>query len=676
MPDSYIRLDNLFFVPVIRQRLNFAVLVRRAVHDLEQAGRAASRLQRPLPLDGRDLIAVALPESVRAHVEESIRDFPKVSLVIATLSRADHREVFPVTPCDGIIEAMRIADERMVPLRCIDREVPPGHLGGRTCVSDPDWPDDTLALQVGVDEYRKLILGHSSQPPARQEPVDTWREIHMAETLRRLQPRYRRLLVVCDFANVSAIIRLLKRKSQGLDASEQAFGTLRYEIATPGLNVLLKYLDDFPKLVELYEEERAWGRGKEFNKKAVLLQTIHELEQGGAGARFSPRQHIAFAEFLENLLRFERRITPLPLTIFDACRASFDKGFAERVFSHLTGYADQVKVERVGRADATGESLYTIEEARQTKRPVYVGRSCNPNLSYYKVVKPPQPPGDDGTSTGDKYYCWPPIATFVNEIRKKAGLLALLEEREVKVSPFRGSLDGGVDARRTLRSFLSNTPTLYVKRRRPKASNKNYSREPVVSVLDATDAQRFAFSSTNHDNTYMTELKVYRNRNSKDSIYQSDDGRHAIYHYDVIGFVTFCDLNTGLKDLREELGEEFEQRIPNHKQFRHPKGCVHQDFEGQLNSGYAWWEIAMLTALKHAKEAIVCILPEGFRLPPRVVAHPLAQGKRFVCISLHRFTKAERGKLVSDFLIRRPKLKDDERIGDKYDHLVKPYWPD
>ena len=77
MATAYMQRKNLHFVPVIPQRLNFAVLVQRAVHQLDHG---------PLGmLDQEDLIAVSLPRSVREHVESAIDKFPTVSLVIASV---------------------------------------------------------------------------------------------------------------------------------------------------------------------------------------------------------------------------------------------------------------------------------------------------------------------------------------------------------------------------------------------------------------------------------------------------------------------------------------------------------------------------------------------------------------------------------------------------------------
>src|SRR5215469_7937686 len=114
MSEPYVQQSTVFFVPILRHHLNFAVAVQRAVQQLD--------------LDERDLIAVGLPESIRASMLTAIGRLPRVSLVISSLSDCDQREVFPVTPADGIVEGVRLATERRIPLQFVDQELAPGHL--------------------------------------------------------------------------------------------------------------------------------------------------------------------------------------------------------------------------------------------------------------------------------------------------------------------------------------------------------------------------------------------------------------------------------------------------------------------------------------------------------------------------------------------------------------------
>src|SRR5262245_13263059 len=101
--DYFTQIQNVYFVPIQRQRLTFAVLVRRALKALE-------------PWTSDDMVAVAVPASVTpalgdiVNAHRNVTPFP-VKLIVAKWPEGEYREVFPVTPSDGIVEAIRYATE-------------------------------------------------------------------------------------------------------------------------------------------------------------------------------------------------------------------------------------------------------------------------------------------------------------------------------------------------------------------------------------------------------------------------------------------------------------------------------------------------------------------------------------------------------------------------------------
>jgi len=188
MEHPYVQYGNIHFIPVVRRRLSFAVLVQRAVDSFKEP-----------PLGRRDLVAAALPQSVAGSVTTAIAKLPAISLVVASVPGVPQREAFAVTPCDGMVEAIRIALEHGIPWRCIEPEIAPGFLGDRPCV-DANWPDDTLAVERGAERYLDLVQGLLAGPLDRCDPADAGRELYIAEQLRSLRPRYNRILCVCDVA--------------------------------------------------------------------------------------------------------------------------------------------------------------------------------------------------------------------------------------------------------------------------------------------------------------------------------------------------------------------------------------------------------------------------------------------------------------------------------------------
>jgi hypothetical protein len=250
--------QRLYFVPVLRQRLTFAVLVQRAMRELT-------------PWTRQDLIAVALPPSVLTAVRSAVQvraGVLPVSLVLADWGDTEYREVFPITGCDGIIEAVRLAVDRDLPVEAIDREIKAGNLIGRRCLDDPEWPDDELAIEWGPVRYLELIADRLVQPPTRFEPIDTWRETCMADRLKALQPRFRRVLVVCEAVHIAAIRRQLNSPSRQLDITPEPLQKPKLRVVGASPETMLRYLDDFPRLAESYENARRDGRAADFSKFA------------------------------------------------------------------------------------------------------------------------------------------------------------------------------------------------------------------------------------------------------------------------------------------------------------------------------------------------------------------------------------------------------------------------
>ena len=204
----YIQMGKIYIVPVLRFRLNFTILVRKAFATLR-------------PEAGKDLIAVTLPPSIDSYLKSTLdaqgSGLMPVMLAIAKWKDEEYKEVLPITPADGLVEAYRIANERNLTWACVDRDLVPGMLVNKTCLSKPKLPDDYAVLDWGVEEYLKAIEGYLETPPTRFDPIDTWREEYIAEVIRRSYPFYRRILLFCEATHVKGIKSLLGTTTKKLN---------------------------------------------------------------------------------------------------------------------------------------------------------------------------------------------------------------------------------------------------------------------------------------------------------------------------------------------------------------------------------------------------------------------------------------------------------------------------
>jgi hypothetical protein len=649
-----LRHGNLHFVPVLRQRLAFAEQVRRAIAELQQ--------ETPWSAE-HDLIVVSLPASLREELELAIKKLPRVSLLVAVVDGVPEREVFGVTPCDPFVEAVRTASKQGWPLEFTDLEIAPGNLLHSMCVQDREWPDDALLNCIGLKNYLELITGYFAAPPARAEPLDTWRESAITRRLRAVQPVWRRILVVLDaglYAGVAA------RLTQSPKAEEESLFTpaagCRVETRKRlPLEVLLHYLDDYPRLVERYEETRK-SRAT-FSKPDMLRNEVIEFARGMTDMKFSVRQYLAFASFLRKLVALGRRESPQPHVLQAAATGCFGQAFAERLICHLAGYNPQIKseVERVS-ANPWSSREFTVRfEVAQAPDGQHFSRVCNPRTSSFVVVPPSPPPTGDKS---DATFAWKGDYQAVRQLQSRLPRLVAESHPEPAVLPYRGSIHNGIQIRRTLRARYRGERTFYVKAARRSETGVPLKDEPVVWICTEETDESASFGSIPLANKKESFSKVEgRNQDSfrigamrivghtvVRTLTQTKSGGELLCANN-LGWITFGPQLESVADARSHFGNAYSLRYPDHGAFKHPDnwGCVHPDFVPLTREGHEWIAIAILTALKYADQRIILAAPLGVVVPEVVRRHPLMSGKTIELVSINRYSRQEREMIGSAY---------------------------
>ena len=643
-----IRHDRFRFVPIVPARINFAVLVRRAVTQVKQHS-------------GHFVLAVQLPRSIEGPFREAIAALPRVSLLVAH-PRGERRqlvegEVFPITPCDGIVEAVRLAaaDADGITLRCIDSEIAPPSLMRRQCLPNPNWPDDRLVLVRGAADYLGLIEDDVCVPPLRFEPVDTWREIHMANQLRSLYCDFPHsvIVVVCDVAHVEPIREQLRQTGLLAYSGEEVLPDLDVRQMQPSLEVLLSYyLDDIPKLVELYEVHRnshPIGDGVDFDKTSALVAGIRDVEVDVDDCDFAPNHYQAFQELLRKLQSTSGARNDLEAVV-EAGVYCFGKGFHTTVRRRLLEYFDQVSVDRIGRMSSA---------ARASGGSQFVSRRCSPFWSSLTIVPPPQ---QDKSST-----IWPEHKRFLNVMRRRAFELAALAEQTVRSGAFRGSIEVGIDLRATLRSQVrlrlghadSVRPQLYVKRRNSKVTVAR-GLEPVVWILNPKAEGRFkiAWFGRRDKPRYVNWLCFFPPRRM-----EHEDERLRVWLESMAGALSFCEMALPLRVVQREYGPDFERRVPAEATFVEIEGYgwVPPEVARFAHGGRPWWDLLLLSAVEYAVKSIPYVAPTGFSISREIADYAGDQGKSFVRAPLSGFSPDEQRQLATWYTMGFPKgLPADE----------------
>ena len=650
-PSMFIRVENLYLMPVLRSRLAFAALFRRALNQLFQG--------QP-PWDGReDLICVSLPPSLEGPILEGVEMLPRVSQVWAQAADNAGREIFAVTPSDAFVEAIRTARDKRLAIRFIDMEIMPGNILRHPCQREPDWADDSFVDLIGVREYTNLVASQLAQPPMRFEPVDTWREAYMSQRLRELYPCWRRTLFLCDMPLADPILASIRSKEGVRSAVPDAGRPVSHRVLQNlNLTVILNTLDDYPRLVERFYDQRS-ETGKNFKKNEALLDEIRDFLATTKDITLSSRQMDRFAILLTNHLQLRRRRIPDAFMLFQCAAGCFGRPFAERLHAQLVSYSNQVSVHRVRPRKPNVSSFeYKLDITSQQK--AFETRQCNPSPPNYDIAPKVSPP----PSQGDKHpnYSWPPEAVFLKKMQGKIISLGSTIEKQKAVRPYAGSVEGGIDTRRTLRAYNPQLrlPTLYVKQLVNRKSSIDLAHEPVLWILSDDFSSRYTVGSGHfkaeaswqaiagrqpgrsfyiswHDFIRYPEdlLELERIRLAEDR-----DAGINVYGLRRLARITFGDQYDSEPEARDAYGERFERSVPNHQIYQHPEkyGCIHPDLVQLVQEGSPWVEVATLTAAKFASQALVVVAQAGFQLPAAVLSNPVCRGKEFAFVRLEEFS--------------------------------------
>ncbi len=290
-------------LPVIHGSGDFAVQVRRVM------------------LDERfDCLAVPLPPSFQASVEEAIGWLPSPTLILQhppLLFRTDWTpesddeeddeeqawSYVPIDPCQPVIAALRIALGEHIAREFIDLET--------------TWFESYSGVLPDPYALKKVTLEHFSAAmlpalPRVAEGQPQARVARMAARLRQLEQRYDSILCICSVLDWPWIREAYQQRPA--DPEDEPVGEC--EILQPAPKTLLFMLGELPFITGLYEQARA-ELGDDENLsidgvKELLLaaRTAYRSELGSRARRITPHLLSLTLKYIRNLSLIERRFTP------------------------------------------------------------------------------------------------------------------------------------------------------------------------------------------------------------------------------------------------------------------------------------------------------------------------------------------------------------------------------
>jgi hypothetical protein len=424
---------------------------------IHASGDMAQEMRETLIAKCFDCLAVPLPPSVEAPVEEAIEELPVIRLVsIPEPPRGGAPSVsfVPVDPCQAVIMGLRVAMNEGIPRAYIDREV-------TTFEPMPFAAPDAYALKrVSSAAYAAAMVPFlpAPNPSSQQAQRIAW----MAFRLHELELEFNSILCLCHLADWPWL-REAYRERRSYEPPEAVVGRAASFLIDP--ETLYFALGELPFITELYERRRAELR----SDRHLSLDGIKELllesratwmaerreEHTDAVNWVTPHLLQLYLQYVRNLALVERRLTPDLYSLVIAAQQMAGDAFAVTVLQTARRYAFQ---DSAPLADPTvsagiGKLEYPDGEVAQA-----TNRLAGPPLVWRSLVlrpTPARPARRRWALQWDPFrQCsWPPederIESFTSHVREQAK--ALLGADLARVEKFSTSVKDGVDLRESLR---------------------------------------------------------------------------------------------------------------------------------------------------------------------------------------------------------------------------------
>ena len=471
-----------------------------------------------------DCLAVPLPPSFQANVEQAIEWLPALSVVAEQTNPqisysqewkpdsdfdsdfdADwdddsgddapwgNTSYVPIDPCQPVIAALRIAAGERMRREFVDLEVDDFQ-------SYSGMVPDAYALKhVDPERFAAAVL--PTIPPLPHEQARQ-RVQHIAARLCLLESECENILMLCGVHDWPWIREFYQRYVAGTDDPDAQFeaaesdGTVTYR---PDPQTAMFMLGELPFITGLYERARSELENDENlaidGVKELLITAREEYRKDfkNRSRRITPFTLSTILKYVRNLTLMDRRMTPGLYNLVIAAKQVAGDSYALHV-------AEQAREYPFERETPFESATLGIDRWRLPNGDMVhaTNRLPGPPITWRSCELHPRPSRQDREKWEMQWnpygQCsWPPedkkIEDFRTHVAEKA--LQLLGIDLAKTEKFTTSIEDGIDIRETLRNW--HTGDLYVKINPPTSGRLDC----VVMLFDSpADPREYPWRST------------------------------------------------------------------------------------------------------------------------------------------------------------------------------------
>jgi hypothetical protein len=607
------------------------------------------------------------------------------------------RNLVGLSSTDSVIEAIRCAVELDIPVYGVDLDEFSAGKDGQLLIGDPSDPLFDLCRYVSENENAAALM--------RDPYVDGRRELAMAARLKTILGIHQQVLFTGGLAHWKMIKSLLANPSirpAEITIPERVPNFTRV-VVHPRLAVL--FMDAYPVLTTRYEENRRnpFTAGENaftlpdpgLTFRDILRQTYVQYftvcESNPSGQGQNKEAHrIPDFEYLLAAMRMvhQQSITPMP-GLLEVAQSMMPVDFIRILASQLMEIGrswaspnqfpdlpviSHVPPEQAERKEKIPDDLFRLIETKlnnNEKGSDYSKKSAPFSVKYYPgnhLAKHllyqwhwDDEPKVQHVKTRLNDWVWPPCEALLFGTAYEAAKIAVSESSEPDSAVFEGSIYNGLDVKASIRSILRGERKIYI--RKPSTTKKALSPdgkkpEPTVFIFeDNSDNKSYwsllmgGSSLGNHvkNKDRYNEIVHKSGSNFISSIsvtYDLDIPARLKHHVESIsmlrGITAFGSPCINSRQGAQWVEDNdyqccpilrysgFELLLENYKQLH------------QMDITADEWQTALIRfALPYAKERVVVIAPERYRISARLYAEAKQKKISLAVIPLNYFPAAK-----------------------------------